>query len=504
MEAKIKIGIVALEEYIQEYYVGNYDEFSKTNLSKIEAIKTKKINWFYKTNEGFVVDSEGHALYLFVKKELPKEIQEQLVGGDAGEGKFKDYLNLNDVYGVTSDLKVYYCNNGINSILGVEKEELDLDSPTRPIVDSDSPLGGLLGKNENGIITMTEVRKVGTLTIEPSSGLENLEELYKLTSLKELNLKDLNNKSNFSLSGIENTIDLRIVRFINCDLSKYDGIEGLTNLKELYLEQSCDDEVKNLFEKMGKSDYNKLEIIGIYGVKPLIEGENSNFWIYPTTKGTRTNIKNISSLSELTSVTKQSIKKLYLNNNQITDISCLIDFTQVETLQLGYNSITSLKDCCNNMSLLRIVTANHNLLKDLDGLQSASGLEYLGLRCNCLGGIDEEYLTTKSLRYIDLESNENLCNIDVLANQNGLVSLFLGNCPNLNPEDVTSLASIYNKIASNMKSIDDGFLRYLSTESERNLKKCNLSDKSDDLISLIGNQYITKLCLDGNTSLRKY
>ncbi len=107
----MKNSIAVLEEFIQEFYVGNFEDFSSSDLSKVELVKTKKKEWFYNTKEGFVVDSGNHALYLIVKKNLPKDIRDQLVGGDAGEGTYKDYFTLNDVYGVTSDLKVYYCSN---------------------------------------------------------------------------------------------------------------------------------------------------------------------------------------------------------------------------------------------------------------------------------------------------------------------------------------------------------------------------------------------------------
>ena len=66
-------SIAALEEYFNNYYVEHYEEMSKKDESKVLTLTTLEPNWFYiPANEGigglrYIVDSEGHALYLIKK-----------------------------------------------------------------------------------------------------------------------------------------------------------------------------------------------------------------------------------------------------------------------------------------------------------------------------------------------------------------------------------------------------------------------------------------------------
>ncbi len=118
MDAKQKQGMAILEEFLQEKYVEYYETASK-NENKIEGfINIKEVaKYFYcPVDEGignlrYIVDSDYHVLYLIKKSGLPEEIRNSLVGGDAGNKEYIDYATLKDVYGVTSDLKVYYCSN---------------------------------------------------------------------------------------------------------------------------------------------------------------------------------------------------------------------------------------------------------------------------------------------------------------------------------------------------------------------------------------------------------
>ena len=132
-------SIAVLEEYFNNYYVEHYEEMSKKDESKVLTLTTLEPNWFYiPANEGvgglrYIVDSEGHALYLIKKSGLPEDIRNQIKGGDAGEGKYSDYAGLNDVYGLTSDFKVYYCSNGADTIMGKTLEDLDADNPLREV-----------------------------------------------------------------------------------------------------------------------------------------------------------------------------------------------------------------------------------------------------------------------------------------------------------------------------------------------------------------------------------
>ena len=89
MKAKQKQGMVALEEFLQEKYVENYEKFETDEL-KINVLEKECPQYFYiPRNEGignlnYIVDGDGNALYPIKKNSLPNEIKEGLVGGDAG------------------------------------------------------------------------------------------------------------------------------------------------------------------------------------------------------------------------------------------------------------------------------------------------------------------------------------------------------------------------------------------------------------------------------------
>ena len=496
MEAKQKQGMAALEEYIQEYYISNFDDID-TVKNKVEQIKTKKNEWFYKISEGYIVDSEGHALYLFVKDNLPNEIKEQLVGGNAGEGTYRDYYNLNDVYGVTSELKVYYCSNGMESLAGIDKSELDMDSVSREIIDNQSNLGKLLvGENSDEKITLSKIREVDKLTINENSGITDLQEFYKLTSLKELTLENLKGDINFSLSGLENAVSLNYLYFKNCDLSNYGTMKDLTDLKYLYLEQSCDNEVSKIFTAMAGIDYNKLEYLGIYGALPAnISRGQSDF--SGGSDSIRGEVTNISYLSQLTDNTKENIKYLYLNNNKIENIDYISDYPSVILLNLSYNSISSLKNGLSKMSSLKYFAAKSNSITSLLGLENTEVLVSCGMAENRLEDIESLPI---SVRQLDLRNNLKLKNAGKIAGCQSISFLYLSGCSNLNSSDVRLFADLYNSITySTRKDIDQKFLKDLETDELKNWASNNLTD--DKIEELENNTYIKKLNLSKNSLL---
>ena len=82
--------MVALEEFLQEKYVENYEKFETDEL-KINVLEQEYPQYFYIPrnenvgNLNYIVDSDGNALYPIKKSGLPDEIKDGLVGGDAGK-----------------------------------------------------------------------------------------------------------------------------------------------------------------------------------------------------------------------------------------------------------------------------------------------------------------------------------------------------------------------------------------------------------------------------------
>ena len=104
-------SVAVLEEFFNNYYVEHYEEMSKEE-NKIQLIKNLEPNWFYNGSPiGYIVDSDGNMHYFINKDGLPDDIKNQIRGGDAGDKTYRDYASMKDVYGITSELNVYYCEN---------------------------------------------------------------------------------------------------------------------------------------------------------------------------------------------------------------------------------------------------------------------------------------------------------------------------------------------------------------------------------------------------------
>ena len=279
MTAKQKQGMAALEEFLQEKYVENFEDLSnKDNKAIGLATLTKTSGYFYKPPRGglnYVVDQDGHALYLINKDGLPSEIKEGLVGGDAGNKEYQDYAGLNDVYGVTSSLKVYYCKEGIDSITGLAKEDLDLDNPAREVFPANSPFANLLTGESDKKVTAEDVKHVTDLEIDGTK-IQSLADLYNLTSLTELVLKSYNG----SLTGIENCLQLRKIRLEGCEITDYSSIGKLgKKLERLYLYNVSDEEVGKLTSKtatgIGSYDLEGLHYFGVVGNMVSLDFEDT-------------------------------------------------------------------------------------------------------------------------------------------------------------------------------------------------------------------------------------
>ncbi len=231
MDAKVKIGIAQLEEFLQEKYVeiSSTEEMTYNSLdTPLEKLHSVYHDWFYShgsynyvIHEYSYMDSEGNSktdfltIYLINKKELAKvepEIAENLIGGDANNNDENAYLNFQDVYGVTSNLKVFYCSNGLDDIIGANYADSEKFDSTKTIYPKDTGIAkavsSALGKSEAEDLTLSELRSVKELTINGTDGISDLSSLYDLTSLNKLTL--VNYKGSLEGIGYARTINISI------------------------------------------------------------------------------------------------------------------------------------------------------------------------------------------------------------------------------------------------------------------------------------------------------
>ena len=409
-------SIAVLEEYLNSYYVEHYEQMQNEE-SKVLTLTSLEPNWFYiPAREGigglmYITDSDGNALYLIKKSGLPDEIKNQLKGGDAGEGEYSDYASLNDVYGVTSNLKVYYCQNGKDTILGISKENLDSDNPNRVVFDENSEINNILGQydsNKDGKIDAQEIKAIKELTITENSGISNFKDLYNLTSLQKIIFQ---NVSLQNLEGIENAVQLNFVEFQNVNIQDYKALGKISKLQYLYMYMPNNEEVDKLCTGLESAELSSLNYFGLYGFNLMQYTSDLNRYYNSTTSA----LTDISPLEKLSTVTKESIKYVYLNNNNLNSIEALKDFKNIYNINLTVNTnLKSLEGLENKKDLKYLYTA-YTGIENTDGLSGCDEIYYIVCHNTQLKQFTN--LTGTNLSYIYAE-NSKLTTLEGLENQN--------------------------------------------------------------------------------------
>ena len=520
-------GIATLEEYLQSEYVKYYDE-AEDYPSKIDLLINKNTSLCFKNGTKSYTIYDGKMYYLINKQALPEEIRNQLRGGDSTE--LSKYARLIDVYGVTPDLRVYYCSDGIDTALGnIDATLIDPDTPLTKIKSNatfNEALKEMLTDNgveigENGI-TYGNVSSLKELTIDGSK-YPNISTLYgisELTSVKKLILKDLTLSD---LGGIESCTLLSYVKFVNCTIGNYSGLANSLDLEYLYLYNPPSNlEIENLSRGLSNSNLAKLSYFGIFGYEPEQYTYGSPDSILTNTKAQYSNITDISSLANISSITKNAIKYMYLNNNKINSIESLSGFENISLIYLlcnpnlislnGLENHASLKyvyahSCkladltgLSGSSLIEVLTVQNNNLTSLNGIEDLNNLNLLYAYSNNL--IDISALNNKDkMNKLSLKDNINIEDVKSLSTLNKIQYLYLENNINMNVEDVKNLETIISQCLE--YSIPDKYLKYFSKVTKYDYTDSGLNDYSEEILALKNRTNVTYLRLYGNKELGK-
>lgn len=475
-EATYMQSIATLEEFLNSYYVEHYDVMQDSE-SKVQALKNLEPDWFFGGAPlGYIVDSDGHVNFFINKDGLPDDIKSQIKGGDAGEKTYQDYASMNDVYGVTKDLRVYYCSKGKDTLLGTANT--DLDNPVREVFEAGSSLAKLINGNDTDNVTAEDLKNVKELTITPENGITNFEEFYNFPSLERINFEGVTINS---LNGLQNAIKINYIYFHNSVISDYSAIGKCKELKNLHMYMPNNEEVSKMCEGLKDAKLTKLEYLGLYGFMNYTVVN----WNYSNTSTTRSELTDISPLKNLSQETKQAIKYLYFNNNNIEDVSVLEDFSNLYFVRLETNKLTSCK-----------------------GLENKSSLRYLYLNNNLLGINETEipneeadsisFLKNNTALYrLDLSKNSNLKQISYLKNITGLKHFLLTNDENIETACIVELKDILAKC----ELLDMPSKYYLGLDNSPKMNLSNLSLTDEDIMLLKNNTIIESLNLSNNTAL---
>ena len=520
-------SIAALEEYLQTEYVKYYDE-TENYTSKIELLSSKIGNLCLKDGTKNYITYDGKMYYLINKQALPDEVKNQLKGVDTTE--YLKYIRLQDVYGVTPDLKVYYCESGTDNAIGnINETTIDPNTPLAKIKNNASlneAIKDILTENgvtvgENGI-TYGNVSTLKELTIDGSKyqNMSSLQGLSELTSLRKLNLKDLEIED---INEVASCTLLSYIKFQNCTVKDYTALASSTGLEYLYLyNPTSNTEVENLSNALADSNLNKLQYFGIFGYEPERYSYSSSTGMYTAVSTNNSNITDISSLNKISANTKNAIKYMYLNNNKITNIESLKDFSNINLLYLmgnsnlsnlnglenhtnlkyiyshncGIEDITGLTGCNNIVNL----TLQNNKISSFAGLENANTIDLLYAYNNNLADISA--LNGKSsINTLNLKNNVNLIEIKSIATLSNVKYLYLADNINMNVADVQSIEKIISKCSE--YTIPDKYLKYFSTATQYDYTNSGLNDYSEEILALKNRTNVTYLRLYGNSDLGK-
>ena len=476
----LKRGMAQLEEFLQNTYVEHYAK-AKNFSSKPELLNDVIDGLLLKDGTRNYIINDGKVYYLINKSSLPEEIQDVLIDGN-GYSDYSKYIRLQDVYGLTEDLQVYYCDEeGTNTYGEMIVADVDPNTPVNQInnnsvikdVVTDALANiGITVNPETGI-TIGNVESLSNLVIDGNEyrGLTSLSGIGELKGIRTLTLSNLGSETQplAALDGINGMPDLYYIYFKNCYITDYSNLAGCSRLEYLYMylppemqETYANAQVTNLSNGLANANnLTKLENFGISGVTGYFEKTYSNLAV--VNGSTESNLSIIENFTNLSKTLKSTIKYMYLDHNKISSIECLNDFTGLNTLFLACNTtLKSLHGLENHNSLSAIYGANC-VFENLNGLSGSTISTFYNqgnTNLTSLSGLEN----CKNLYTLYLASDTNLTDISALSSKTSLFSLNLTGCTAL--ENISVIGTLtglkYLHLASCEKLIDSQVKQYIA------------------------------------------
>lgn len=445
-----KNSITQVEQTLNEIYVNNFSKIEEYNLNvKTGTPITKARGLAYYLEDTLGADnifrkvrpSTGpNAGSLFTNHEFTstsgqRDGDEFAYVSDEGlimyllsPAKLKKYnsllklLNMNEpdsrtgsndvdyLYAVTGDLRVFIIRKDFDDLVGIRKEDMSYYDSNSIIYKGGTDWTRIFDSQEDVTYQEGQAKKsidinFNNVATDINFNLSGIGELKHLTSLS------LRNSQQTSITGISDAAETLTYLWIeNPNIQDYSGLEKLKNLQTLYLYRISQEQLDKILDKMKQGDFPKLVnfgIIGNGGWSDYDQGFTDERY-YPYKNGT---VTNITKMANLTTTTKHAIKNLFLTANQITSLTPLNDFINLENIRAESNNITSLSGLNNKTKLLRVRVANNNLT-NLDGLGN-----------------------NPKLLWLDVRKNFEITNISGIQNLPGLTTLYFMSDPSLGRTD---------------------------------------------------------------------
>ena len=252
----------------------------------------------------------------------------------------------------------------------------------------------LLGKAPGALITAAEMARLERIEAD-DAGISNLTGLEAATQLERIEFR---HNSISDLSPLRGLTRLNNIKLRGNRITDVSPLAGLVNVDWLGLEENA---ITNLSPLKGLIKLNGIGISGnpisdVSALASLISLEGINAW--------RTSISDFSSLAKLTRLRwigfgddrsisalpslkgLKSLRRLEINNCNISDLSGLSELTQLERLTLVNNQISDITPLAN-LKGLEHLNLDANVIKDVSPLVKLTKLKVLYLENNIISDV---------------------------------------------------------------------------------------------------------------------
>ena len=364
--------------------------------------------------------------------------------------------------------------------------------------------------------------KLELLIIENS----NISDISVLSNLSNLKVLDLANNNIFDISSIENLTELENLSLAHNNITDISAIKNLDKLEDLILDDN------NI--TISSDTFDNLVELGILslancGLSSLTLNPNISYQIIDISENPNIQISNnisvyslyidkanLNNLDILSNVNKDTLYSLSLENNDISDISALLSFKKLSSLNLSYNKnisnfspiITLFKNEKNNNSS-NYTSFFHGYLSMMMKKYDEDHIEVNNDEDNTYYEPGDLYLNGCNISDISIFNNLNIYSLELADNNitsvtnfdnNNIEYLDLSN-NNLENSDISVLFS---------NNIDDLYLSNTGIKdfnfkiSKESINTLDLSNNDITDISNLKNTKIELLSLEGNTNFKNY
>lgn len=392
---------------------------NKNNVENIEAVSNLKdlVYLYLKNNKISNIDalkslnklsnltlSNNNVSDISALKDL-NELSSVKIDGN----KIKDFSPINDKSGIFE--KVIHNQN-------IDLEKVEVSEKTFEV---ENPFVGLEKIAKGGNIKISGETEGVTVTLENDKLKFSLTD-EAMESIKEsLNLKvkfEFENEMDYANNPTILNLNVKLVK----PAKKYVEIEDAKLLKVINknLDKNRVDNQKVTIEEMesltelsiflkedGRADFSENAKYSILGKPTSLKGTKD--FKFAVTRG----MKSIKGLEYA-----KNLKKLKLNENEISDISPLKNLTKLEYLEIQRNRIVDINPL-KNLTNLTFLKLYNNLIEDITPLSNLTNLTGLDLHYNVtVEGNESHKIISKGITDISaLKNLKNLTFLDLSANR---------------------------------------------------------------------------------------